>query len=80
VHGLDNPEAAQQLMDAMRIHYNFIRPNQAIGGQTRAEQAGIRLRISENKVESLIRLAAGKQPRHLIRHPSVFIFPHDNNK
>ena len=40
MRGLDNPKAAQELVDAMRIHYNFIRPNHAIGGQTPAEAAG----------------------------------------
>lgn len=44
-------------MGAMRIHYNFIRPNQAIGGQTPAEAAGINLNLGENKVESLMRQA-----------------------
>lgn len=55
---MDNAKAAQELMDAMRIHYNFIRPHQAIGGQTPAEAAGINLNLSGNKVESLMRQAA----------------------
>ncbi|HEX2557416.1 MAG TPA: hypothetical protein VHK86_03765 [Nitrososphaera sp.] len=46
------------MLDAMRNHYNFIRPNQAIGGQTPAEAAGINLNLGENKVESLMRQAA----------------------
>jgi G3E family GTPase len=58
MRGMDNAEAAQELMDAMRIHYNFIRPNQAIGGQTPAEAAGINLNLGENKVERLMRQAA----------------------
>jgi putative transposase len=58
MRGLDNAEAAQQLVDAMRIHYNFIRPNQAIGGQTPAEAAGISLNLGENKIENLMRQAA----------------------
>ncbi len=58
MRGLDTPEAAQELMDAMRTHYNFIRRNQAIGGQTPAEAAGINLNLGENKVESLMRQAA----------------------
>jgi hypothetical protein len=41
----------------MRIHYNFIRVNQAIG-QTPAQAAGINLNLGENKVESLMRQAA----------------------
>jgi putative transposase len=57
MRGLDNAEAAQQLLDAMRIHYNFIRVNQAID-QTPAQAAGINLNLGENKVESLMRQAA----------------------
>jgi putative transposase len=53
MRSLDNAEAAQELVDAMRIHYNFIRPNQAIGGQTPAEAAGIDLNLGENKIERL---------------------------
>jgi putative transposase len=58
MRGLDNPEAAQELIDAMRIHYNFIRGNQAIGGQTPAEAAGINLNLGQNKTENLMRQAA----------------------
>jgi hypothetical protein len=58
MRGMDNADAAQELMDAMRIHYNFIRGNQAIGGQTPAEAAGINLNLGENKVESLMGQAA----------------------
>lgn len=58
MRGFDNAEATQELMDAMRIHYNFIRPNQAIGGQTPAEAAGINLNLGENRIESLIRQAS----------------------
>jgi Integrase core domain len=58
MRGMDNAEAAEELMDAMRNHYNFIRPTQAIGGQTPAEAAGINLNLGDNKVESLMRQAA----------------------
>lgn len=58
MRGMDNARAAQELIDAMRIHYNFIRPNQAIGGQTPAEAAGINLNLEGNKVEHLMRQAA----------------------
>lgn len=57
MRGMDNAEAAQELIDAMHIHYNFIRINQAIG-QTPAQAAGINLNLGENKVESLMRQAA----------------------
>jgi putative transposase len=58
MRGLDTAQSTQELMDAMRIHYNFIRPNMAIGGQTPAEAAGINLNLGENKVETLMRQAA----------------------
>ena len=61
MRGMDTSEAAQELIDAMRIHYNFIRPNQALGGQTPAEAAGINLNLGENKVESLMRQGAMHQ-------------------
>jgi len=58
---LDNAKASQELLDAMRIHYNFIRPHHALKGQTPAEVAGINLNLGENKVEELMRHAALKQ-------------------
>jgi putative transposase len=61
MRGLDSAESAQELVDAMRIHYNFIRPNQAIGGQTPAEAAGINLKLRKNKVEDLMGQAAISQ-------------------
>ncbi|MGA9152257.1 MAG: transposase [Candidatus Nitrosopolaris sp.] len=68
MRGLDNTDAAQELLDAMRIHYNFIRPHQAIGGQTPAEVAGINLNLGENKVEDLMRQAVTtKKPEMYVR-------------
>lgn len=58
MRGMNTAESAQELVNAMRIHYNFIRGNQAIGGQTPAEAAGINLNLGENKTENLMRLAA----------------------
>ena len=58
MRGMDTAESAQELVDAMRIHYNFIRGNQAIGGQTPAKAAGINLNLGDNKTENLMRLAA----------------------
>lgn len=57
-HGLDNAKATQEWIDAIRIHYNFIKPHSAIGGQTPAEAAGININLGENKVETLMRQAA----------------------
>jgi hypothetical protein len=57
--GLDNAKATQEWIDAVRIHYSFIRPHSAIGGQTPAEAAAINLNLGENnKVENLMRQAA----------------------
>lgn len=58
MRGLDKQNTAQDLVDAMRIHYNFIRPHMALENKTPAEEAGIKLPLGENKVESLMRLAA----------------------
>ena len=49
----------QKLIDAYRIHYNFIREHGSIK-KTPAEQAGIKLELGQNKIESLIKLASKK--------------------
>jgi transposase-like protein len=61
MRGMDNKDSAQKLIDAYRIHYNFIRNHGSIG-KTPAEQAGIKLSLGQNKIENLIRLAS-KQSR-----------------
>lgn len=58
MRGLDKQKTAQDLVDAMRIHYNFIRPHMALENKTPAEEAGIKLPLGQNKVETLMRLAA----------------------
>lgn len=57
MRGMDHKESAQKLIDAMRIHYNFIRDHSSIK-KTPAEQAGINLELGQNKIESLIKLAS----------------------
>ena len=59
MRGMDHAESAQKLVDAMRIHYNFIREHSSIK-KTPAEQAGIKLDLGQNKIESLIKLASHK--------------------
>lgn len=59
MRGMDHKESAQKLIDAYRIHYNFIRNHSGIG-KTPAEQAGIKLDLGENKIESLIKLATSQ--------------------
>lgn len=56
MRGMDHAESAQKTIDAFRIHYNFIRNHSAIG-KTPAEQAGIKLSLGRNKIESLIKLS-----------------------
>ena len=57
MHGMDNKDSAQKLIDAYRIHYNFVREHGSIK-KTPAEQAGIKLELGQNKIESLIKLAS----------------------
>ncbi len=58
--GMDHKESAQKLIDAYRIHYNFIRGHSGIG-KTPAEQAGIKLDLGSNKIENLIKMASKKK-------------------
>lgn len=53
---------SQKLIDAYRIHYNFIREHRSMN-QTPAEASGIKPDLGENKIESLIKLAS--KPREL---------------
>ena len=55
MRGLKNKPSAQELEDAMRNYYNFIRPHQALDGKTPAEKAGINLNLKGNKWLELIR-------------------------
>jgi hypothetical protein len=56
MRGLHTKETAQKIIEAMGIHYNFCREHSKLG-KTPAEEAGIKLEIQGNKIESLIRLA-----------------------
>jgi hypothetical protein len=72
MRGLDNAKTTQELLDAMRIHYNFIRPHQSLGNQTSAEVAGIDLNLKENKVENLMRQVALNQKEVSNMEPFLF--------
>lgn len=56
MHGMDHRESAQKLIDAYRIHYNFVREHGSIK-KTPAEQAGIKLDLGQTKIENLIRMS-----------------------
>ena len=53
---MDHAGSAQKLIDATRIHYNFVREHGSIK-KTPTEQAGINLALGNSKIENLIRLA-----------------------
>lgn len=57
MRGMHSKESAQKIVEAMRIHYNYCRERSTVG-KTTAEQAGIHLLLEQNKIESLMRLAA----------------------
>ena len=57
MHGLDHAESAQKTIEAFRIHYNFVREHGSIK-KTPAEEAGIKLDLGQNKIESLIKMAS----------------------
>ena len=43
------------ILEGLRIYYNFVRPHMALNGKNPAEMAGINLQFEQNKWESLIR-------------------------
>jgi len=57
MRGMDHRESAQRLIDAYRIHYNFVREHGSLA-TTPALRAGIDLDLGENKIETLIKLAS----------------------
>ncbi len=56
MRGMDHAESSQKMIDAYRIHYNFVREHGSLVTTT-AVRAGIDLDLGQNKLESLIRLA-----------------------
>jgi hypothetical protein len=56
MRGMQTRKTAQNVVDAMRINYNFVREHSTLH-KTPAEKAGIKLNLGENKIENLIRLA-----------------------
>jgi hypothetical protein len=56
MHGIDNEESAQTLMEALRIYHNYIKIHQGLDGKTPAEASGIRIE-GENKWMTMIKNA-----------------------
>jgi transposase-like protein len=55
--GMQTKATAQQIIEAIRINYNFLREHSSLK-KTPAENAGIKLQLGENKMQNLIRMAA----------------------
>ncbi len=56
MRGMNTRESAQKIVEAMRIHYNYIREHSRLG-KTPAESCGIRIE-GENKLLTLLRNGA----------------------
>lgn len=57
MRGMDHRESAQKLVNAYRVHYNFVREHGSIK-KTPAEASNIKLDLGQNKIETLIKLAS----------------------
>lgn len=57
MRGMDHKESAQKLIDAYRVHYNFVREHGEMK-KTPAEASNIKLDLGQNKIEDLIKLAS----------------------
>ena len=53
---MDNAVLAQKTIETFRIHYNFVRQYGSIK-KIPAEQAGIKIDLGQDKIETLIKLA-----------------------
>jgi putative transposase len=60
MRGIHTKESAQKMLDAMRIHYNFCKEHSSFK-QTPSEQAGIKMDIQSNRIETLFKLSAIKK-------------------
>jgi transposase-like protein len=57
MRGMQTKETAHQIIEAMRIYYNYVRVHSTLK-KTPAQKAGIQLDLQGNKIETLIRLSA----------------------
>lgn len=60
MRSLKHQASAQELLEAYRVWYNYVRPHMALGGLTPAQVAEIPVDLNRNKMISLIRKAVGK--------------------
>jgi putative transposase len=64
MRGMHNSKSAQKMVDAMRIHYNFCKEHSKFK-KTPSEQAGIKMDIQNNRIETLFKLSALKKAKQL---------------
>jgi transposase InsO family protein len=62
MRGMQTKETSQKIVEAMRIHYNYLRVHSTLN-KTPAQKAGIQLDLRGNKIEGIIRLAASDKRR-----------------
>jgi len=67
MRGMNTKESSQKIIEAMRIHYNFIRDHSSLG-KTPAEQAGIKMDLGTNKIKGLIELASKSHQSSCSKH------------
>lgn len=60
MRSLKHQDSAQELLEAYRVWYNYVRPHMGIGGLTPAQAAEIPLELGTNKMLALIRKACDK--------------------
>jgi transposase-like protein len=58
MRGMDHKESAQELMEALRIYHNYIKPHQGLDGKTPAEASGIKFESVLNRWLVLIQNAS----------------------
>jgi hypothetical protein len=57
MRGMQTKASAQQIIEAIRINYNFVREHSTLK-TTPAAKAGIELELGDKKIENLVRMAA----------------------
>lgn len=55
MRGLHNDRSAAVFSEGFKTYYNYIRPNQTLGGKTPAEVAGVDLKLGVNKWLALVK-------------------------
>jgi hypothetical protein len=63
MRGLHSDKSAAVFNEGFKAYYNFVRPNQALGGKTPAEAAGVDLELGENRWLELVKKAIENKKR-----------------